>query len=109
MKNLKLKTRELDRNLECHFDSPFIEKNGLLEFNPEFTKPEFLTAWTFETKLYGEIVSTTLSSHFPAAPHSKTTPNLSAPSAPKQSKAPTYSPLTFVRKTLTFPPICGCI
>ncbi|MGL5059658.1 MAG: VOC family protein, partial [Microcoleus sp.] len=39
------------------FDSPFIEKNGLLEFNPELIKPEFLSNWTFEAKLYGEIVS----------------------------------------------------
>jgi hypothetical protein len=56
MKNLKLKTPEVDRNLECHFDSPFIETNGLLELNPEFTKPEFLTNWNFETNLYEQPV-----------------------------------------------------
>lgn len=57
MKNLNLPTLTLDNNPDSHFDSPFIEKNGLLEFNPELIKPEFLTNWTFETKLYGEIVS----------------------------------------------------
>ncbi|MEG4985295.1 hypothetical protein QUB08_05895 [Microcoleus sp. BR0-C5] len=112
MKNLNLQTLKFDRNLEGHLDSPFIEKNGLLEFNPKFITPEFLTAWTFETHLYDEQValrSTTLSSHSLAAPNSKTTPHLSAPSASKQLKAPTCSRLTFVRQTLTFPPICGCI
>jgi hypothetical protein len=43
MKNLNLKTQKFDRNLEGHVDSPFIEKNGLLEFNPKFFEPEFLT------------------------------------------------------------------
>lgn len=56
MKNLNLPTLKFDNNLNSHFDSPFIEKNGLLELNPEFTNPEFLTNWTFETNLYGEPV-----------------------------------------------------
>jgi hypothetical protein len=56
MKSFNLQTLKSDRNLECHLDSPFIEKNGLLEFNPEFTNPEYLTNWTFETNLYGEPV-----------------------------------------------------
>lgn len=56
MKNLNLKTPEVDRNLECHFDSPFIQTNGLLELNPEFITPEFLTNWNFETNLYEQPV-----------------------------------------------------
>jgi len=57
MKNLNLPTLKLDSNLDSHLDSPFIEKNGLLEFNPKFIEPAFLTNWAFETKLYGELVS----------------------------------------------------
>ena len=57
MKNLNLKTLKFDRNLEGHIDSPFIEKNGLLELNPKFIEPEFLTTWTFETHLYDEQVA----------------------------------------------------
>jgi len=57
MKNLNLKTLKFDRNLDGHIDSPFIEKNGLLEFNPKFIEPEFLTTWTFETHLYDEQVA----------------------------------------------------
>jgi hypothetical protein len=57
MKNLHLQTLKLDNNLDSHLDSPFLEKNGLLELNPKFIEPEFLTTWTFETKLYGELVS----------------------------------------------------
>ncbi len=56
MKNLKLKTPEVDRNFECHFDSPFIEKNGLLEIHPEFIQAECLTKWSFEANLYEEPV-----------------------------------------------------
>ncbi len=43
MKDLNLKTLKFDRNLEGRVDSPFTEKNGLLEFNPKFIEPEFLT------------------------------------------------------------------
>src|SRR4028119_292247 len=57
MKDLNLKTQKFDRNLYSHIDSPFIEKNGLLEFNPKFIEPEFLTTWTFETHLYDEQVA----------------------------------------------------
>lgn len=57
MKNLNLKTLKFDRNLDSHVDSPFIEKNGWLEFNPKFIEPEFLTTWTFETHLYDEQVA----------------------------------------------------
>jgi hypothetical protein len=56
MKNLNLQTLKLDNNPDSHPDSPFIEKNGWLEFNPKFINPEFLTTWTFETNLYGEPV-----------------------------------------------------
>ncbi|MEG4799171.1 hypothetical protein QUB63_01765 [Microcoleus sp. ARI1-B5] len=57
MKNLNLPTLKFDRNLDSHLDSPFIEKNGLLEFNPKFITPDFLTTWTFETHLYCEPVA----------------------------------------------------
>jgi hypothetical protein len=57
MKNLNLPTLKLESNPDSEIDSPFMEKNGLLEFNPESIEPEFLTNWTFETKLYGELVS----------------------------------------------------
>ncbi|MEG4496559.1 hypothetical protein QUB05_03500 [Microcoleus sp. F10-C6] len=57
MKNFKLKTLKFPNHTDSHFDSPFIEKNGLLELNPKFITPEFLTAWTFETHLYGEQVA----------------------------------------------------
>ncbi|MEP6540702.1 hypothetical protein NDI47_00720 [Microcoleus vaginatus GB1-A2] len=57
MKDLNLKTLKFDRHLDSHLDSFFIEKNGLLEFNPNFITPEFLTTWTFETHLYGEQVA----------------------------------------------------
>ncbi len=57
MKNLKLKTLEFPNNTHSHFESPFIEKNGLLECNPESIEPECLTNWNFETNLYGETVS----------------------------------------------------
>jgi hypothetical protein len=56
MKSFNLQTLKCDRNLECHFDSPFIENNGLLEINPKSIEPECLTKWTFETNLYGEPV-----------------------------------------------------
>jgi hypothetical protein len=56
MKNWNLQTLKLDNNPDSHPDSPFIEKNGWLEFNPKFINPEFLTTWTFETNLYGEPV-----------------------------------------------------
>ena len=110
MKNLNLPTLKFDRNLDSHLDSPFIEKNGLLEFNPKFIEPEFLTTWTFETHLYGEPVAI---DHFVITFPSRTALENYAksfrPSAPKLSKAPTCFPLTFVPETLTFPPICGCI
>ena len=110
MKNLNLKTLKFDRNLEGQVDLPFIEKNGLLELNPKFIEPEFLTTWTFETHLYDEQVAI---DHFvitfPSRTNSKNTPNLFTPSAPKLSKAQTCSRLTFVRQRLTFPPTCGCI
>ncbi|MEG4938933.1 hypothetical protein [Microcoleus sp. F4-D5] len=57
MKNFKLKTLKFPNHTDSHFDSPFIEKNGLLELNPKFITPEFLTAWTFETHLYDEQVA----------------------------------------------------
>jgi hypothetical protein len=53
MKNLNLQTLKFDR----HLDSPFLENNGLLEFNPKLITPEFLTTWTFETQLYYEKVA----------------------------------------------------
>ena len=37
-------------------ESPFCEKNGLLEFREGLNQPEFLAKWSFVTNLYGEQV-----------------------------------------------------
>jgi hypothetical protein len=38
------------------WESPFQEKAGLLEFKPGFATPEFFAQWSFNTKIYDEVV-----------------------------------------------------
>jgi hypothetical protein len=52
-----MKQLDVDKgNFNSEFESPFIEKNGLLEFKEDFTNPEFFAQWSFRTQLYGEPV-----------------------------------------------------
>lgn len=45
-----------NEKLDFSWESPFLEKNGLLEFKQELINPSFLTKWSFVTTLYGEHV-----------------------------------------------------
>lgn len=45
-----------DKTLNSDLDSPFSQKDGLLEFKAELTTPEFFKRWSFVTKVYGERV-----------------------------------------------------
>lgn len=57
MNNSQLKPITLSSNLDFVLESPYLEKNGVLEFKKEiFTKVEFFTNWTFVANLYGERV-----------------------------------------------------
>jgi hypothetical protein len=104
MKSFNLQTLKCDRNLECHLDSPFIEKNGLLEFNPEFTNPEYLTNWTFETNLYGEPVWI---DHFVITFPSRTALKKYAesfrPFGAKTVEGPDLFPINFCAENITVP------
>jgi hypothetical protein len=49
-------TAHINNFLDSTLESPFYEKDGLLEFKEGFTDPEFFSKWSFVTKLYGEKV-----------------------------------------------------
>lgn len=38
------------------WESPFQEKSGLLELKPGYATPEFFAQWSFNTKIYDEVV-----------------------------------------------------
>ncbi|HEY9675977.1 MAG TPA: hypothetical protein V6D11_31330 [Waterburya sp.] len=56
MKKSHRSTQKLNQELSSTLESPFCEKNGLLEFREGLTQPEFLANWSFVTNLYGEQV-----------------------------------------------------
>ncbi|MGQ4649133.1 hypothetical protein [Lyngbya aestuarii] len=56
MKISQLAIGKSDQDWHLNLESPFSEKNGLLEFKAEFNQPEFLANWSFRTNLYGEQV-----------------------------------------------------
>jgi hypothetical protein len=56
MKESQLATGKFNNNFDSTLESPFYEKNGLLEFKEGFTEPEFFANWSFATNLYGEQV-----------------------------------------------------
>ncbi len=49
-------TAQINNFLDSTLESPFHEKNGLLEFKEGFIAPEFFAKWSFVTNLYGEKV-----------------------------------------------------
>ena len=59
MKESQLATGKFNNNFDSTLESPFYEKNGLLEFKEGFTEPEFFANWSFATNLYGEQVQPT--------------------------------------------------
>jgi len=56
MKISQLATGNSPNDWHLNLESPFLEKNGLLELKAEFNQPEFLANWSFRTTLYGEQV-----------------------------------------------------
>ena len=56
MKNLDVDRLNFKSEFGFESESPFLEKNGLLEFKEGFTEPEFFAQWSFVTHLYGEAV-----------------------------------------------------
>ncbi len=56
MKKIQRSTIKLNKDLNSILESPFCEKNGLLEFREGFTRPNLFANWSFVTNLYGEQV-----------------------------------------------------
>ncbi|WP_017718179.1 hypothetical protein [Kamptonema formosum] len=56
MKNFPRPAGESEKNFVFALESPFRERNGLLEFKEGFTSPEFFAGWSFLTHLYGALV-----------------------------------------------------
>lgn len=53
MKDLPVKPAPFKKGYPVYLDSPFYEKDGLLEFKKGFTNPQFLANWSFAAHLYG--------------------------------------------------------
>jgi hypothetical protein len=56
MKDSNLAAKKSNDVLDTRLISPYCEKNGLLEFKEELTRPEFFAQWSFVMNLYGETV-----------------------------------------------------